>query len=263
MEDVWQGPAGYVAYDISRNGVLVSLSAGDRGVGNRTLTWVDRTGTSAAMNAAARQYSQPSLSHDGKHIAVAIGDPLRQSDIWILDLEQNTVRQLTSSQAGENAAAPLWTPDGKRIIYASGTHGRSLYWQAVDGNSPAELLFNGDLIDPSAPGMILATSCSPDGRFLIFQRGDQRDFDLWVLSLSGEHKASPLFAESEVRHPYPQISPDGRRLAYTSDESGREEVYVQPFPALDHKWRVSRGRRQRTAMVAATAANCSSVTATR
>jgi hypothetical protein len=241
VEDIWQGPAGYVAYDVSRNGALVSLSAGDRAVGKRTLTWVDRTGTRFPIDATARQYSQPSLSRDGKHIAVVIGDPLRQSDIWILDLERNTVRQLTYSRAGENAAAPLWAPDGKRIIYASGTHGRSLYWQALDGHSPAELLFNGDLIDPSAPGIILATSCSPDGRFLIFQRGDQRHFDLWALRLSGEHKASPLFDESEVTRTYPQISPDGRRLAYTSDKSGREQIYVQPFPALANKWRVSVG----------------------
>ena len=239
VEDIWQGPAGYVAYDVSRNGALVSLSAGDRAVGKRTLTWVDRTGTRFPIDATARQYSQPSLSRDGKHIAVVIGDPLRQSDIWILDLERNTVGQLTYTRAGQNAAAPLWTPDGKRIIYAAGTHGRSLYWQAVDGNSPPELLFNGDLIDPSAPGIIFATSCSPDGRFLIFQRGDQRRFDLWVLRLSGEHKASPLFDESEVSRTYPQISADGRRLAYTSDESGREEIYVQPFPALGHKWRLS------------------------
>jgi Tol biopolymer transport system component/DNA-binding winged helix-turn-helix (wHTH) protein len=240
VEDIWQGPAGYVAYDVSRNGALVSLSAGDRGVGNRTLTWVDRTGTRFPIEATARQYSQPSLSRDGKHIAVVIGDPLRQSDIWILDLERNTVAQLTYSQAGQNAAAPLWTPDGKRIIYASGTHGRSLYWQATDGKSPAELLFNGDLIDPSAPGIILATSCSPDGRFLIFQRGDQRHFDLWMLSLFGEHKASPLL-QSDFERTYPQISPDGHRLAYTSDESGRAEVYVQPFPAPSDKKLVSLG----------------------
>ena len=241
VEDIWQGLAGYVAYDVSRNGALVALTAGDRAVGNRTLTWVDRTGTRFPIDATARQYSQPSLSRDGKHIAVVIGDPVRQSDIWILDLERNTISQLTYTRAGQNAAAPLWTPDGKRIIYASGTHGRSLYWQAVDGNSAPELLFNGDLINPSAPGIILATSCSPDGRFLIFQRGDQRHFDLWRLSLSGEHKASPLFGESEVTRTYPQISPDGRRLAYTSDKSGREEIYVQPFPALGDKWRVSVG----------------------
>ena len=104
-EDIWQGPAGYVAYDVSLNGALVSLSAGDRGVGNRTLAWVDSAGSLLPINAAARQYSQPSLSPDRKHIAVAIGDPLRQSDIWILDLEQNTAKQLTYSQAGESAAA--------------------------------------------------------------------------------------------------------------------------------------------------------------
>jgi Tol biopolymer transport system component/DNA-binding winged helix-turn-helix (wHTH) protein len=241
VEDIWQGLGGYAAYDVSRNGALVSLSAGDRGVGNRTLTWVDRTGTRFPIDATARQYSQPSLSRDGKHIAIVIGDPLRQSDIWIMDLERNTVEQLTYTRSGENAAAPLWTPDGKRIIYASGTHGRSLYWQALDGNSPPELLFNGDLIDPSARGIILATSCSPDGRFLIFQRGDERRFDLWMLRLSGEHKASPLFDESEVTRTYPQISPDGHRLAYTSDESGHPEVYVQPVPARGDKWLVSVG----------------------
>jgi Tol biopolymer transport system component/DNA-binding winged helix-turn-helix (wHTH) protein len=239
VEDIWQGVGGYAAYDVSRNGTLVSLTAGDSGVGNRRLTWVDGTGARFPIDATARQYSQPSLTRDGKHIAVVIGDPLRQSDIWILNLEGNIVGQLTSSQAGENAAAPLWTPDGKHIVYASGTHGRSLYWKATDGNSPAELLFNGDLIDPSAPGMILATSCSPDGRFLVFQRGDPRHFDLWVLTLSGGHKASPLFHESDITRTYPQISPDGRRLAYTSDESGREEIYVQTFPALGDKTQVS------------------------
>jgi Tol biopolymer transport system component/DNA-binding winged helix-turn-helix (wHTH) protein len=240
-EDVWQGPGGYAAYDVSRSGALVSLSAGDRVVGNRTLMWVDRTGTLLPINAPARQYSQPSLLRDGTFAAVAIGDPFRQSDIWILNLEQNTSMQFTSSQAGESAAAPLWTQDAKHIVYASGTHGRFLYWKATDGNSPAELLFNGDLIDPSAPGMIFATSCSPDGRFLIFQRGDQRGFDLWMLSLSGEHKASPLFDQSDIARTYPQISPDGRRLAYTSDESGREEIYVQSFPALGDKRQVSVG----------------------
>jgi hypothetical protein len=110
----------------------------------------------------------------------------------------------------------------------------------LDGNSPPELLFNGDLLDPSAPGIISATSCSPDGRFLIFQRGDERHFDLWVLGLFGDHKASPVHA-SAFDKTYPQVSPNGRWLAYTSDESGGEEVYVQPFPAFGDKWKVSVG----------------------
>jgi len=249
-EDVWQGPAGYVAYDISRNGLLVSLSGGEMGVGNRTLNWVDRTGAPLPINTTAHQYSQPSLSPDGKRIAVAIGDPLRQTDIWVLDLGQNTAKQVTFTKAGETAAAPLWTPDGKRLIYASGAHGRSLFWKAADGGGPEELLYSSDLIDHPASGMILATSCSPDGRFLVFQQGDLRHFNLWVLSLSGEHKASPLLESGFTRtYPleggfttaYPQISPDGRHLAYTSDESGRPEVYVQPFPELGEKWLVSVG----------------------
>jgi len=247
-EDVWQGPGGYAAYDISRNGLLVSVSGGEMGVGNRTLNWVDRAGAPLPINATAHQYSQPSLSPDGKRIAVAIGDPLRQSDIWVLDLGQNIAKQVTFTKAGETAAAPVWTPDGKRLIYASGAHGRSLFWKAADGSGPEELLYSSDLIDHPASGMILATSCSPDGRFLVFQQGDQRHFNLWLLSLSGEHKASPLLENGFTRtypleggftRAYPQISPDGRRLAYTSDESGRPEVYVQPFPQLGEKWLVS------------------------
>jgi Tol biopolymer transport system component/DNA-binding winged helix-turn-helix (wHTH) protein len=234
-ENVWQGPGGYVAYDISRNGVLVSISSGEMSVGKRTLNWVDRTGTSLPINTLARQYSQPSLSPDGKHIAVAIGDPMRQSDIWVLDLEQNVARHVTSSQAGESAAAPIWTPDGKRIIYASGFHGRSLFWRAADGSGEADLLFSSNL---SPSGMILSTSCSPDGRFLVFQRGDTRDFDLWVLNLAGDHKISPLLMTSFMTR-YPQISPDGRHLAYTSDESGRAEIYVQSFPTLGDKHLIS------------------------
>ncbi|HWZ83754.1 MAG TPA: winged helix-turn-helix domain-containing protein [Terriglobales bacterium] len=236
-EDVWQGPGGYAAYDISRNGLLVSLSSGENSVGNRTLSWVDRTGTSLPINFPARQYSQPSLSPDGKHVAVAIGDPQRQSDIWILDLAQNVARQATFSQAGQSAAAPLWTPDGKRIIYASGSHGRSLFWQAADGSGEEELLFSSNL---SPFGMILSMSCSPDGRFLVFQRGDPRGFELWVLNLAGNHKISPL-PTTGFDTQYPQISPDGRRLAYTSDESGRPEVYVQAFPKLSDKSLISLG----------------------
>jgi Tol biopolymer transport system component/DNA-binding winged helix-turn-helix (wHTH) protein len=236
-EDVWQGPAGYVAYDISRNGLLVSASGGERSVGNRILNWVDLMGTPLPMNSAARQYSQPSFSPDGKRIAVAIGVPLRHSDIWVLDLEQNVARQITFSKAGESAAAPVWTPDGKRIIYAAGVHGRSLFWQAADGSGGEEPLF---ISDRSILAMILATSCSPDGRFLVFQRGDMRDFHLWVLNLSGDHKISQLPMGNST-NTYPQISPDGRRLAYTSDESGRREVYVQSFPKLGDKWQVSAG----------------------
>jgi eukaryotic-like serine/threonine-protein kinase len=249
-EDVWQGVGGYVAYDISRTGLLVSLSGGEMVVGNRTLNWVDRTGVPLPINTTARAYSQPSLSPDNKHVAVAIGDPLRQSDIWVLDLGQNTAKQITFTKAGETAAAPLWTPDGKRLIYSSGAHGRSLFWKAADGSGPEELLYSSDLIDQPVAGRILGTSCSPDGRFLVFQQGDLRHFNLWLLSLSGEHKASPLLESGFTRtypleggftRAYPQISPDGHWLAYTSDESGRPEVYVQPFPALGEKWLVSAG----------------------
>jgi eukaryotic-like serine/threonine-protein kinase len=249
-QDVWQGPGGYVAYDISRSGLLVSLSSGEMGVGNRTLNWVDHTGTPLSMNTTARQYSQPSLAPDGKRMAVAIGDPLRQADIWVLDLGQKTAKQITFTKAGETAAAPLWTPDGKHLIYASGAHGRSLFRKAADGGSAEELLYSSDLIDHPASGIIVATSCSPDGRFLVFQQGDLRHFNLWVLSLSGEHKASPLLESGFTRtypleggfsRSYPQISPDGRRIAYASDESGRPEVYVQPFPILGDKWLVSVG----------------------
>jgi Tol biopolymer transport system component/DNA-binding winged helix-turn-helix (wHTH) protein len=249
-EDVWQGPGGYVAYDISRSGLLVSLSSGEMGVGNRTLNWVDRSGTPVPMNATARRYSQPSLAPNGNRMAVAIGDPLRQSDIWVLDLERNTAKQITFTKAGETAAAPLWTPDGKRLIYASGAYGRSVFWKAADGSGPEELLYSSDLVDRPAAGRIMAMSCSPDGRLLVFQQGDLRHFNLWVLSLAGEHKASPLLESGFTRtypveggftRAYPQISPDGRWLAYSSDESGRSEIYVQPFPKLDGKWLISAG----------------------
>ena len=234
-ENVWQGPGGYVAYDISRNGVLVSISSGERSVGNRTLNWMERTGTPLPINIPARQFSQPSLSPDGKRVAVAIGDPMRQADIWIMDLNQSAPRQVTDSQSGQSAAAPVWTPDGKRIIYASGSHGTSLAWQAADGSGGEEVLFVSDRSDHAK---ILSISCSPDGRFLAFQRGDERDFDLWLLNLTGDHKTSPLLV-SDYHTMFPQISPDGRHIAYTSDESGRAEIYVQSFPALGNKQLVS------------------------
>jgi eukaryotic-like serine/threonine-protein kinase len=105
-------------------------------------------------------------------------------------------------------------------------------WKPADGSGAEELLFT------SGNEAIYPLTCSPDGQLLVFFRNIQGHRDLWVLPLVGEHKARPLI-ESSFYKVHAQISPDGHWIAYASDESGRFEVYVQPFPGLGGKWQIS------------------------
>jgi len=133
-----------------------------------------------------------------------------------------------------NNRAPKWTPDGKRVTYGSSRFGRlsnGLFWAPADGSGPPEPLVE-------APESA-ANSWSPDGKTLVYVQGLERGSDLWTLSLAeGERKARPFLQTPSHERAGP-LSPDGRWLAYLSDETGRAEVYVQPFPGRGGKWQVS------------------------
>jgi Tol biopolymer transport system component len=135
---------------------------------------------------------------------------------------------------------PIWTPDGKRVTYISRkgiegegySHSYEMYWKAADGSGPEEKLTPG----PQGLGAQDQLSWSPDGKILAFtNRGG-----IWILPLSGDRKARQLL-ESKFNESMPAFSPDGRWLAYVSDESGRPEVYVQPFPGPGAKYLISNG----------------------
>jgi Tol biopolymer transport system component len=154
---------------------------------------------------------------------------INESDIWRLDLSRGTLTPLTHDAM---AMSSVWTLDGKGIVFASATGGSrssNLFRQAVDGSGVAE-----QLTTTTEEGHN-PSSWTPDGRELAFVSGG----DIWVLPLSGDDRHPRPVIQTAFREDCPAFSPDGRWLAYTSDESGQREVYVQPYPGSGAKTQVS------------------------
>ena len=132
---------------------------------------------------------------------------------------------------------PVWTPDNSRIVFYSARDGGGLFWKAADGTGEVERL-----LESGASGVAQAIrpwGWSPDGRLLFDQRTGP-DRNIGILTVEGERKVEMLFESAFISEAAPALSPDGRWLAYQSDESGEFEVYVQPFPNIDDgKWQVS------------------------
>ena len=219
-------------YAVAADGTLVYVdmpgTASSAGFSDRTLVWVDRAAREEPLAAPPRAYMQPRLSPDGTRIAVYIQD--QEQDTWMWDLRRATLTRLTFAPGAD--WFPLWTPDGKRIVFSSSGEGMGLFWMPADGTGKPERLTNGDLQ--------LATGLSPDGTHVVFYQITQpARSDLLTMSLEGDHRVQPLlqtpFDEQEGT-----ISPDGRWMAYESDSSGRSEIYVRPFPAIaGGQWQVS------------------------
>jgi Tol biopolymer transport system component len=216
-------------YSISSNGTLVYVSASPRQFESQ-LVWVDRQGRVQPIGAPLRAYSNPALSRDGKQVAVTITSDTER--LWTYDLSRGTLTQLTSEKGSSRDA--VWTSDGKRVAYRSNRSGRwNLYWRPSDSNGPEERLTTSDELH-------VPDSFSPDGQLLAFSEDNVgTGFDIWVLRL-GDRMAQP-FLRTAFNEGAAQLSPDGRWLAYDSDESGGSEVYVQPYPGPGGKWRVSSG----------------------
>jgi serine/threonine-protein kinase len=213
---------GAADFSVSRDGTLIYVPGGPSTV-VRPLVWVSRDGHQELVNTPARAYTFARLSPDETRVALAATD--QQNDVWIHDLRRGTMTRLTSDPTVDNQ--PLWSPDGRRIVFASARTGASnLYGQAADGTGAVERL-------TTSPTPQSIGSFAPDGRSLVFQEGGavtgSGSADLMLLRFE-----SPLRTEPLLRTPFfeaaADISPDGRWLAYHSTESGRAEVYVRPFP---------------------------------
>ena len=214
--------------DISESGTLVYIPTpprtGARPAGGRTLVWVDREGKEESLGTPPNFYAYPKISPDGKHVAVSVGGTPNE-DIWIWDTERKNLTKLTFEKTRE--MLPIWSPDGKRIAYWADTAGASpngVFLKAADGTGEAEKLI-------SAPdGQLHPFSWSSDGKTLLMQEVvTWTNLDLSILSMEEDHTKKPLL-QSEHGETQPKISPNGRWIAYTSNESGRNEIYVRPFP---------------------------------
>jgi Tol biopolymer transport system component len=216
-------------FSVSETGVLTYQDVASE---RRQLVWFDRGGIQLGLVGPAGVQSTVTLSPDAKRVALVRDDPQTGNrDIWLLELARGTSLRLTSDEEWDRY--PVWSPDGSRIVFTSGREGvHNLYQMPASGTGSEEPLFQS--MDVKAP-----VHWSADGRFLVYQVAVPKTFtDIWVLPLSGERQPFP-FLQTEFSEEHPQFSPDGRWLAYTSNESGRPEIYVQSFPASGGKWRVS------------------------
>ncbi len=231
LEGIMQSTTSYRGqFSFSENGSLVYVPGGAE-VSERTLVWVDRQGNDEPLAAAPRAYDDPRLSPDGQRVAVQItgGD----ADVWIYDIPRDTLTRLTFE--GSNNV-PLWTPDGERATFSSTRAGgaENLFWKAADGSGAAERLTTSEYVQYPA-------SWSSDGQALVYsETRPTSGLDLWVLPLEGERKPQP-FLQTSFNEGSAVFSPDGQWLAYTSNESGRFEIYVQPYPGPGGKWQISSG----------------------
>jgi Tol biopolymer transport system component len=230
LEGVRMNPtSGAAEFSVSADGSIAYI-AGSSKIGERSLVWVDRSGASQSLPAPPRTYVYPRISPDGKRLAVGIeGD---QRGVWLYDLERKGLTWLTPTVL---LPFPIWTPDGKHVTFTSSPgNGVNLFWIRADGGGPVERLTTGDNNQST-------NSWSPDGQELAFtESGPTTGSDIWVQRLGGDRKARP-FLQTRANEGGAAFSPDGHWLAYESDETGQEEIYVRPFPGPGGKWQISTG----------------------
>jgi serine/threonine-protein kinase len=223
--EVFEGGAGQ--FSVSATGSLLYAPGGTFPDPERSLAWVDRNGSAEPLPLTSRSYASPRLSPDGRRLLVwTQGD----RHVWVHDLARGVTTRLTSE--GRNARA-IWTPDGRRITYASTTAGaENLFWRPSDGSGTADRLASSE--SQQAPG-----AWTPDGKTLVFIQGNvAAGYDILTRSLDGDPSPRP-FLQTPFNEQYADLSADGHWLAYVSNQSGRAEVYVQPFPGPGARQQIS------------------------
>jgi len=228
-DPIMMGTTGAANYSASRRGDLVylpgSLGTGGVGARPRTLVWVDRKGGETPIDAPPRAYAVPRLSPDGTRIALDVRD--QTNDIWIWDINRHALSLLNRDNGQD--MSPNWTADSKKVIWTSTRSGGNpnLFSMAADGSGVPESL-------TTQAGMQFPTSLTPDGRTaLVFGAGGTLT-DIYVVNFDEPgRKQKPLIALPSAAEFDAEISPDGKWVAYHSNESGEFQVYVRPFPNVD------------------------------
>ena len=227
-EKIGTDNVGLARFSVSRNGVLVYRTAQSAG----RLLWRDRTGRELDSPGDPGVYNNPAISPTGDRLAYNLGDPRTgKQDIWIRDLARGVVSRF-SLGPGDNFR-PVWSPDGAAIVFGS-DRGRTLdiYEKSTRGQSEEKLIFHSDENK-------FASSWTRDGRYIGFTaQGPKTNLDIWALPTFGDRKPIAI-ANGPFSESLPMFSPGGGHVAYVSNESGRDEIYVQTFPETGGRWQVS------------------------
>jgi serine/threonine protein kinase len=218
---------------VAENGTLVFQSGGTQ---QPQLIWFDRSGKQLGTVGELADYSNPCLAPDGGRLAIGIRDSkTTKRDIWLFDLSRGVKSRFSFDPADD--LNPVWSKDGSRIFFTSDRKGqRDIFQKRVNAAQEEELVY-------TSPEIKNVCDMSPDGRLLIYNTNPTASTtttrnDLWLLPLEGESTPRP-FLKTEFTEDQAVISPDGRWVAYRSDETGRDEIYVTGFPQLSGKWQVS------------------------
>jgi Tol biopolymer transport system component len=218
-------------FQVAADGSIVYVPSTER-LPDGALLWVDRSGDARPASDARRPYYAPAISPDGQNVAITAAEGANR-DIWILNVSRGSMTRLTFEPALD--AWPIWTRDGKRVAFSSSRAGaRNLFWVAADGSTPADRLTTSS--NTQLPG-----SWTKDGALLIYEEADPTTgWDLWMLPMAGGVPGQPkVLLQTSFSERLPRLSPDGAWLAYVSDESGRQEIFVRAFPGPGGKTQVS------------------------
>jgi len=229
VDDVANVPSNGVGlFTVSGNGTLAYLRSSQTRTPKR-LVWIDRSGKRTPVIERLDGYETPRLSPDGRRLALTIiGD---SSDVWVLDLERGTSTKITHGAASD--FKPTWTPDGRRLFFTSEQPVFDVHVKAADGSGPEEPVLESEYDKH-------ITSVSPNGRTLAMTEANPAtSSDLWMVPWSGSPGKPVLFRRTPFSEEIAVFSPDSRWVAYQANESGRFEVYVEPYPGPGSRTQVS------------------------
>ena len=222
----YSGANGSAQLDFSQTGTLIYRNGGAGG-GLLTVQWLDAAGKTQPLLAKPDAYLRPSLSPDGNRLAIAT------TDIWVYDWQRDTMTRLTFGSTA--SIDPLWSPDGRYILYEAPG---GMFWTRSDGAGKPQPL-------TQSKNTQFPWSFTPDGKRLAFQeQSPETQYDIWTVALESDGaglragKPEP-FLQTPFDERHPSFSPDGRWMAYDSNESGVYQVYVRAFPDKGGKWQIS------------------------